>query len=272
MHYRRDLNIINVSVSLENLKELNEKFIEIQNSLKKENIQLASGIQNDVHLSYVIRYDNKGMRLSNFEDLEHHFNKAKNIEKINVTVETSENIGLNRISGTYAELNLDQSNQTLNILACHTTNNLENWINNSFLTINDILQNLKNKNGFINNYITILFFKLLWILVSSFISLFIAIRIYKNINLPYSFLIIFIIIFSLFLAISNHLINPTYSLLINKLFPNIKFITKQKNSGWIIQNIINVIVGTVLLFVLGLILSPIFNIINEFIFSILKIK
>lgn len=135
-NFLRDQFLINLTLDEDTLKQLDLMF---KNRLTTIN---ASVPENDDQakkaiLTYIIRFDNKGYKVFNFENLLQHFHQAKEIERIIFTIETGESLRSGRSLGTCMELKFDEKDPRGCFLMVTSDNN--DWVNSSFSVIQDIL-------------------------------------------------------------------------------------------------------------------------------------
>jgi len=259
-NFLRDWFIVNVSVNEQILRQLNELFIKRCHSL---NTTLSDrDTTQNAYINYIIRFDGKGYRIFNFDDMLRYFFQAKEIERITFTLETTESLRSNRQTGTYIELRLDQWNP--NNCCLWVASDDEDWVEVSFSATQAILVNCKNKNGLARTAWTPLAVQIMGIAVGFFISLWAAVKLSPKLSIQNSFVICFFFVLLIFSNTWDY-INQKIILLINKIFPNLKFYRHDKDqSNWLMQAIAGGLIVAITLWIINLALSYIINVLKGF--------
>ena len=248
-HFLRDQYLNNLTLSEESLDQINSVFIGRAltpnaniNELDEEGVQKA-------FLTYIIRFDNKGYRVFNIQELKQYFNQAKEVERVIFTLETSESLQSNRLIGTYLELRLDGREPNACLLS--VTADDKDWVDASFSAVQDVLMKCKNKNGWIRTSWTQFGVQIMGVFIGFALSLWAAKKIAPQFSIDNSFLITFLFLLLIF---SNIWVFMNQKILwyIGVIFPNVKFIRPNKYSvHWFLQTLISTIFIAAGLFVFG---------------------
>lgn len=98
-----------------------------------------------MELMFIIRFDGKGYRVGNTDDLISHFREARVVERLIITSEDGAAKQSNRANGTAVDLRFDKHNPQNSSLT--VTADDKNWVETEFPAIQDILNRYKTKNG-----------------------------------------------------------------------------------------------------------------------------
>src|SRR5271157_4723270 len=101
----RDQRISNVSIDSDKLTQINAV---LEDRVKTVNALVPQNPDKKASLSYIIRFDNKGYRVSTLDDVLRYFHQAKEVERVIFNLDTGESTRTNRQIGTYLELRLDE--------------------------------------------------------------------------------------------------------------------------------------------------------------------
>lgn len=232
--FLRDTALKNLNLNEERLLKINELIFEIA----KEVNQTLTGSETDNKFlipSYIIRFDNKGFKLYEFEKVIKCFKEACKIERIIFILESLESIQSNRLSGKSLELWLD----VLNPDKCYLTvqANEGDWVDSTFCRMKELLDKYKSKNFLVRNNWTPFAVQMLGVVASFVFSLWVAIVISPNLTIENAFTISFIMAFLIF---SNAWIYfyPLILRIIDYFWPNISF-KESKGIHWLIKALIS---------------------------------
>ncbi len=259
-HCLRDKQINNLFINAEALKEINSLFLDrckiLEDKLKGNNeIQPI--------LSYIIKFDDQGYRIFDFEELLRYFQTAKSIERIIFTLETSDSLQSNRITGTCFEVRLNEKEPNFSSLLVSSDD--KEWVNSTFFFMQEVLTRYKNKNAWVRTAWTRLVVQIIGIVLGFILSLAVAAKLTPLISLENAFVFSFFFFLLLFSNIWIYL-NEIFLLLLNLAFPNIKFCrTDNEIRHWLLQAIVGGIVVTALLIILSQAASSFLSILNTFI-------
>jgi hypothetical protein len=248
-HFLRDQQIANVSITEESLAQLSGLFSE---RLRMLNDSLAEAELPDkrAFLTYIIRFDNKGYRVFSIDDLIKYFRLAKCVERVLITVETGESLRSNRNIGTLLELRLDEKDPVSSFLTI--TSNDKDWVDASFAAVVDGLAKHQNGNRWVRSLWTAFGVQLVGITLGFLLSLWAATKIAPILVIENAFVFAFLFVLLVFSNSWTYL-NQLLIRLLNKAFPNIKFLRQDKERlHWLLQAIVGGIVGAAVLYAIGL--------------------
>lgn len=260
--FLRDEYVKNISVDESALSLLSDYFegkeAEINATLTDEDHQ--NGKQ--VFLTYIIRFDNKGYRLHDFNEVSNIFNQAKEIERVIFTLESTESIRSNRLLGTHMELRLDAKDPK----ACSLTVSSDdgNWVDSSFANVSEQIKKNNNRSSIIRNGWTQFIVQIFGVTMGFIISLWAAIKISPHLSIENAFVVSFLFAFLVFSNTWTFL-NQQIINLLNYYFPNLRFQRKGKDTlHWLTQTIIGGIVLACTLFALNKLLAYVGKMIGNF--------
>lgn len=253
--YLRDGKLTNIKVT----EELIDKLIDVYTARSQVIPQRkAAGVPNSI---YTIRFDGRGYRTFTKEELLRYFQKAKKIERIILTLETSDSVNSNRSVGEYIEIQFDGVNDSLCNLV--VTSDEADWVDASFSSIQEALTDFKSKNGIARSAWSTLAVQVIGVVSGFILSLWAASIISPKLSLENSFIIAFIFAFVIFSNIWAYL-NLAVLRYIHLLFPNIHFYRSDKDKiNWWMQGVIAGISTAVALYVLSLVFSFVGTILSE---------
>ena len=259
--FLRDEYVKNVSISEDILIQLAESF----ESRAKHFIDAAKHDEKQQpFMTFILRFDNKGYKFFNINELLQSFRKAKNIERIIITIETAESLASYRNSGSYLELKLDGKNLDNSIL--HVSSDTSDWVDSSFSTIKDILDKSSTYYGIARSVWATLAIQLFGVIACFGLSFWAAEKISGNLSIDNSFIISFLFILLLFSNAWGYL-NQALLKFIHQIFPNVKFHRPNKDKkNWLLQGVITGLAGALTLYILG----SVFSYVGEFLNRIVK--
>ncbi|MFZ1292232.1 MAG: hypothetical protein WAR79_19210 [Melioribacteraceae bacterium] len=261
--FLRDEVIKNINIDESSLDILNQYFV--SNAIKIRD-SLVDNPENEKKipiLNYVIRFDNKGYRLFDFQEILKFYNQANKVERIIFTLESSESISSGRNSGSYLELKLD----TYDLNNCYlvASSDDEDWVDLVFNGIQEILNKFHNKSRFVQNYWTIFVVQIFGVMLGFVLSLWAAIKISPYLSIENAFVISFLFIFLIF-ANSWTLLHRLIIKLLNYSFPNLRFKHKGRTSlHWLLQALVGGLIIAFAIFLLNKIFEFIGSVIGGFI-------
>src|SRR6266478_273987 len=112
----RDQQITNSTIDEDQLRQI---VAVLENRRTALNARIAPTEANTKtgSLSFVIRFDNKGYRLTSLSDLLRYFHQAKEVERVFFNIDTIESAASNRALGAFLELGLDAKDPNRCLLA-----------------------------------------------------------------------------------------------------------------------------------------------------------
>ncbi len=246
--FLRDQKIENLNIDENSLRLINDFFIDRinqQNNLlgntEEENKQLFL-------MTYIIRFDNKGYKILDFNELLKFYNQANEVERVLFIIESLEYIKSEHLLGANLELRLD-SKDTNNCFLSSSSDD-RNWVDSSFTGVLEILQKFRNKNKLIRNDFTQLLIQIFGVIFGFIISLWASKIIEPYISLENAFVIIFLFVFLIF-SNSWTFIFHQIGKALNYAFPNVRFKRKGREKiHWLFQALIGGLVVAFSLFIL----------------------
>lgn len=254
-NYLRDSIVNNLSIDEDALNEICGKFEILCSKVN------ASGSEKAPICFYTIRFDKKGYIVYSCNDLLQYFRQAKEVTRIIFKLETKDSLESKRETGTYIELLLGEKNPC-NLVV---TSDDKDWVDDSFLGLQEILTKYKNRNGWMRTSWTLFGVQIIGVTIGFCICLWAAIKLAPMLVIQDAFVICF---FFLILVFSNAwtYLNKITLNLIDKAFPNMKFCRAKKDyRHWVPKLIVNTIVGALILWGVVLIFSSIGHIAIGFI-------
>jgi hypothetical protein len=257
--YIRDQHVQNLSFDVEGLTQINTVFTERFTRLQAE---LASADKNSF-FTYVIRFDNKGYRVFDLNELLRYFNQANKVERVIFTIESSDALSSNRSTGAYLELCLDAQDPARCFLV--SSSDTKDWAEASFAAVHDVLVKHNTRNGIARSPWTNLLVQLMGVVIGFLVSLWLAFKVTPYVKLENGFTISFLFILLVFLNIWGHL-NQLLLSQFSRLFPNIKFIRPQKAQlHWVLKAIVGSAAFAIVVYLMGLVLSFLSEVLAEFV-------
>jgi len=256
-HFLRDAQVANITIDREAL-------IRLASIFESRCESLLEGEDDENHLFYVIRFDDKGYRIFSIEELLKYFDQAKEIERVIFTVESTDSVSTNRNVGSCLELRLDSKDKNRCYLS--VTSDDKDWVDVSFSAVTEVLDKFKNQNSWARSELMELFIQLGGVFVGFLLSLWAALVIAPKISVENAFVVTFLFALLIF---SNTWSYFRAGILkyVEKYFPNLTFLRPKKDRlHWLIQTIIG---GIIVAFVLFL-LDKGFGFLGEFFSQITK--
>ena len=207
--FLRDETLSNVSFNEDALKKINESLLEVD-----------GGKEEELSPSYVIRFENKGIRFSDFDNMLKHFKNAKNVERVVFYLNSSKSRNSNLLEGKSIELRLDSGN-IYNCMLIVQDDDFK-WVNANFLKIQEVLKGYKNKNWLIRNGFTSFMVQIVGVVLGLLICLWAAIKVTPLLAIQNAFAFAFIAFLILFSNIWTYI----YSIImksIDYIWPNLLF-------------------------------------------------
>ena len=261
--YLRDELIRNINIDEDSLILLNEYLTSKGEKKNEELDEIVNRTDKELHLSYIIRFDNKGYVLDHFKEIIKFYTQASSVERIIFTLESIESHSTNRNSGSYIELRLDAKDTSNCYLVASSDD--ENWVDSVINGLKELLIKFQNKSKFVQNSWTIFIVQIFGVISGFVLSLWAAIKISPYLSLENAFVISFLFIFILFSNLWTFLNNLIIKLL-NYSFPILRFKRKGKESlHWLIQTILGGIILALTLFLLNKLFEFVGSIIGSFI-------
>jgi hypothetical protein len=260
--FLRDERIANLTIDTTALTHLAEVFLE-RGLLMPEYHVVEEEQPPPVLMFYTVRFDEKGYRVFEVNELLNCFQRANEVERVIYDLHSAESIKTNRTIGSYASLRLDNDENTACFLTVDSDD--EEWVNGTFSAIREVLQRHKNRHSVFRNPVVDFLVQIFGLVFGFFISLWGATIIAPNLSIDNAFLISFVLVLLLF----SNLWGPLKQKLqgaVFKSFPNIKFYrTKQDKSHWLVQALVGGVVVAVALYILSWVFSYIGGVLGVFV-------
>lgn len=244
--FLRDERLHNLTLTADRLRQIDAAF---QARLRAAPEHAQPGENNNIHLFYVIRFDNKGYRVFSIEEVITYFQQADSVERFIITIESAASMRSNRNVGTYMELRLDAGDAN----ACHLVASSDDadWVDASFSGVREAIVRSKNRHSIVRNDWSVLFIQIGGVLVGFLLSLWAAVRISPFIQIENPFLITFLFVLLVFSNLWTF-INQRLLFLVNTVFPNIRFYRPDRDRlHWLMQALIGGIAVAVTLYLLN---------------------
>jgi hypothetical protein len=264
--FLRDENVSNLSIDEEALTLISDELLaraNVINELLPDKDKGHKQQQQQQIVTYIIRFDNKGYRLYQIDDVLKHYRVAQKVERIIVTMESIESIHSNRMTGTHLEVRFDVNNNG----NCSVSVSAENsdWVESSYSTVSELLSKLKTKSGLIRNGWTPFLVQITGIIIGFILSLWAALQISPHLTIESAFVVSFLFAFLVFSNIWTYL-NQQILNLVSYFFPNIRFERKGKEKlHWLAQTVIGGVVVAVALYFINLLFGYVGSVLGEFI-------
>jgi hypothetical protein len=259
--FLRDKYVKNVTINDDALKIVSDYFKE-----RAEQINTALNVnqqEKQISVSYMIRFDNKGYRLTNFDDVLKYFQQAKGVERICITLESIESISSNKLVGNYVELRLDSRDINNCILVVSSDD--QNWVDSTFSGVDELITNQTNRNRFLRNAWTHFLVQIFGVTLGFILSLWAGIKVAPYLIIENAFVVSFLFSFLVFSNVWTYL-NQQILFVINYYFPNLYFKRKDKDRlNWLLQALVGGIVIAFSLFLLNGLFSLVGRMLGEFV-------
>lgn len=258
--FLRDEFVKNISVDENALIQINEFFQEKETEINISLGNMAQQREKVVHLTYIIRFDKKGYRFHDFDDVIKCYREAHEVERVIFTLESTESTGSNRLLGTVIELRLDTKDSKNTNMTLSSDD--RNMVDASFANLSELISKHKNINHLIRNKWTQFAIQIIGVVAGFIVSLWVAIKLAPHLKIQTPFVFSFLFIFLVFSNIWSYL-NQQIINLVNYCFPNLRFKRHSKDSiHWVLQTLIGGIVLAIVLFILEKIFSYVGEILN----------
>ena len=247
-HFLRDQHVRNLWVEADTFDELSRALAAAAGTMPVTNDQ--NGQPQQPHLTYIIRFDNKGYRVFSLTDLLSHFRIARYVERVILTLESSEALRTNRAIGSYAEIRLDHKEEK----NCYVSVSSDNgqWVDATYGAIHDILAKQKTFNGLFRGAWMQLIAQLVGVAAGFAISVWGASTIAPYLQVENAFLIAFLLALLIFSNLWTYL-NRQLVTGMWRLFPNLDFRRPSKwKYLWLGQTIVGSIVVAVVFYLLNI--------------------
>jgi len=236
--FLRDEFLQNMSFTEDALSKVNECFQEIA-TIAKQGLDLSekdqAALSRFLLQSYIIRFDNKGFRLNDFQEVLKHFRDARKVERFIFILQAVENITSSGTKGKGIELRLD-ANDPGNCLLMVQDDESE-WVDSAFWKIRERLNRYRNRSYLVRTKATPMIVQLLGVTIGFMGSFWAAVKVAPVLAIENALGFVFIIFLLLFSNLWAYLYEWIINT-INRLWPNVSF--KEKRAlHWLMQAIIS---------------------------------
>ncbi|EGQ8508715.1 TPA: hypothetical protein NKO90_004469 [Vibrio parahaemolyticus] len=261
--FLRDQHIKNVSVNEELLQQIDD-FLSDRERSTNEVLEEKGAVQEDfLLLNYVIRFDNRGYKLSNFSDVKKYYSQASKVERIVYTLDSNRAVFSNKQQGTSIELRFDSNDPNNTYLQISSDDG--DLVDSVFCGLLEIVKKYQNHNGKIRNAWTQLLIQILGVGLGFVASLLITLKVYPFVKIENAFVITFLFTFLIFSNAWGY-INQQLLNLVNRLFPNIRFIRAGRYRWtWVWQSLVGGLIVAFALLIINGILDWVINILRAYV-------
>ncbi|MCF9448072.1 hypothetical protein [Vibrio parahaemolyticus] len=261
--FLRDQHIKNVSVNEELMQQIDD-FLSDRGRSTNEVLEEKGAVEDDcLLLNYVIRFDNRGYKLSNFSDVKKYYSQASKVERIVYTLDSNRAVFSNKQQGTSIELRLDSNDPNNTYLQISSDDG--DLVDSVFCGLLEIIKKYQNHNGKIRNAWTQLLIQILGVGLGFVASLLITLKVYPFVKIENAFVITFLFTFLIFSNAWGY-INQQLLNLVNRLFPNIRFIRAGRYRWtWVWQSLVGGLIVAFALLIINGILDWVINILRAYV-------
>lgn len=235
----RDNYLKNIKISKKDLQAINSKL----NSIIVDANRKESNENKKMFFTYVIRFDEKGRSLFNFQEALKYYEDAKRIERFNFNIDCLQSYR-NKMFGKSISIHFDNLNA--NNCRMVVQGDDSDWVDNTYSSLMDILLKAKNYNIIIRNPVTPFLVQVGGVVVGVLLSIKGAQWLEPKLNIQYSLPFAFVIIFLLFSNVWAYLYDVLLRC-IDRLWPNVTFKEKQNNFIRVFHWAMNIVLGFVFL-------------------------
>lgn len=263
--FLRDKQISDVVLHEDALSQLVDVFGAQGTSMPEYADQPAGGNPN-VHLSFTIRFDEKGYRVFNKQQLLQHFNQASAVERVIFELISTDALRNNRLLGSYIDLRLDTNESVPCFLT--VTSDDEDWMRGSFAAVEEVLSKYQSRTSkWLRHPLMDLLIQLTGVFVGFVVSLWGATRIAPHLSIDNAFLISFLLVLLVFSNLWVPIGQRVRQFVI-RTFPRVRFDRPNREKlTWLYRTIVGGLVVAAALYVLGLLFSYAGSVLGEFIAS-----
>lgn len=232
MNFYRDQRIASVTVDESLIQRLAQAFQAMYDGVREG---LTDDQRNDWFFTMIIRFDGKGFRLLNVNDLLDHFRHAQMVERILFTIENGISLRSNRATGQFLELKLDAFNPdncSLAVLAVSKAN-----MDLAFNNVDEILFAARNYHRHLRSTPVRLFVQLLGVIAVFALGLWAASKLQAKLVVENAFLFAFLFVFIIASNLWSY-VYPWMLGLIDRVFPNIHFKPEREGWSWLWRNLV----------------------------------
>jgi len=209
--------------------------------------------------SYIIRFDNKGFRLYDFNKVLKYFEDAHRIERVIFVLETGQALLSNRLTGDSIEIRFDAKDANNCILLVQSDD--DNWVDSNFLKLKERISRYKNRNFIIRNRWTPIIIQLSGVTFGFLVSLWLAIKISPKLQIDNSLAFAFVIAFLIFSNLWTFIL-VAIGRCLDFYWPNVSF-RRIEGIHWLIKALISTALISTFLYLLNRIFFQIVNMLKS---------
>lgn len=229
--FLRDEQVKNRSLNEDKLRKINDVFVEIAKLNNAGLPDTDEGKKKWAMVNYIIRFDNKGFMIHDFDTFLKYLNGAKKIERVIFILDSNESYLSNAKYGKNAELRFDVKDE--NNCFLRVQDDSSDWVDLAFCKIAEEIAKYKNRNFIIRNAWTPFAVQVFGVISGFILSLWAALRVSPHLSLEYSFVVVLILAFLIFSNVWTYL-NQIILKMLDYLFPNISF-SDSKGLHWALK-------------------------------------
>jgi len=185
---------------------------------------------------YIIRFDGKGYRFTDFADVKKHFTEARKVERVVFTMDSRENRETNGLAGTSFELWFDAVDS--NHCRLNVSSDDRAWTDETFAAVMDVVSRHRNSSGYVRTQWTLAAVQVLGVSAGFAVSVWAASVIAPQLSVENAFAVALIFAFLVFSNVWGYL-NAQFWRLIDAAFPNIRFKQKDKDDlNWLAKAVL----------------------------------
>lgn len=247
--FLRDEFLRNITIDDQTLELLNDFLIERCETTNSALVAAKSADDRHLLLTYIIRFDKRGYKLTDFTEVKKYYSQATKVERVIFTLDSNQSETTNRMYGTHFEIRLDVNDpQNCYIQVASDDGDV---VDSVFCGLIEILKKYQNKNGLIRNTWSQLLVQIFGVAAGFVISLIAGVKIAPHLNIENPFVISFLFAFLIF---SNTwgFISQLIHRFLNYSFPNIRFSRKDKTSlHWLAQALVGGLIVALTLLIIS---------------------
>ena len=261
--FLRDEYLKNITITEEMLNLIDEFLVDRKISTNEELERNEAQDNQYLVLKYIIRFDNRGYKLNDFSDVKKYYKQATNIERVIITLDSTESVNSNRLCGSHYEIRLDSKDPNNTYIQVSSDDG--DAVDSVFSGLMEIVKKFNNQNGKIRNTWSQLLVQILGVATGFVISLIAGQKIAPYVKVENSFVITFLFAFLIF---SNAwgFINQQLLRYIDYSFPNVNFSQQGKSSlHWLSQALVGGIIVAFTLLIISNVFEWVGKILGEYI-------
>lgn len=261
--FLRDEFIKNVTVTEETLCLVNDFLSEREATINAELDRNQAEQRERLLLTYIIRFDGRGYKLNDFDDVKKYYAQAIRVERMIFILDSALSEKSGRQYGTHFELRLDNKDQNNTYIQVASDDG--DAVDTSFCGLKEIIGNYRNNNWIVRNTWSQLLVQIFGVALGFVLSLIAALKISPHLSIENSFVITFIFAFLIY---SNAwgFINQQILLFLDYSFPNVSFSRKGKTAlHWLAQALVGGVIVALTLLVISKAFELVGKILGEYI-------